>query len=91
MDLDSLEIEQKVLNYTIDYYKELNGCFEKDATKYGLSKTQILEGQNIINALLDNLYKKQVDLDTRMEDAVSMATEMTEFLDPDYKKKEYLY
>lgn len=91
MDLDSLEIERKTLDYTIEYYERLLGCFEKDADSCGLSGPQVNEGLSIIEAMLSALYKKQQDLEKRIASALDTAEEMSEFMDSEHQKKDYSY
>ena len=91
MDLDSLEIERKTLEYTIEYYERLLGCFEKDADSCGLSGPQVNEGLSIIEAMLSALHKKRQDLEKRIASALDTTEEMLEFMDSDRQKKDYPY
>lgn len=91
MDLDSLEIERKALAYTIEYYEQLRDCFEKDASSCGLSGPQINEGLSIIEAMLNALYKKQQNLEKRIDMALATAEEMLDFIDSERQKKDYSY
>ena len=91
MDLDSLEIERKTLDYTIEYYERLLGCFEKDADSCGLSGPQVNEGLSIIEAMLSALHKKQQDLEKRIASALDTTEEMLDFMDSEHQKKDYSY
>lgn len=91
MDLDSLEIERKTLEYTIEYYERLLGCFEKDAESCGLSGPQVNEGLSIIEAMLSALRKKQRDLEKRIASALDATEEMLDRLDSERQKKDYSY
>ena len=91
MDLDSLEIERKTLEYTIEYYERLLGCFEKDADSCGLSGPQVNEGLSIIEAMLSALHKKRQDLEKRIASALDATEEMLDRLDSERQKKDYSY
>lgn len=91
MDLDSLELERKTLDYTIEYYERLLDCFEKDADSCGLSGPQVNEGLSIIEAMLSALHKKRQDLEKRIASALDTTEEMLEFMDSDGQKKDYPY
>ena len=91
MDLDSLEIERKTLEYTIEYYERLLGCFEKDAESCGLSGQQVNEGLSIIEAMLSALRKKRQDLEQRIASALDATEEMLDRLDSERQKKDYSY
>lgn len=91
MDLDSLELERKTLDYTIEYYEQLLNCFEKDADSCGLSSPQVNEGLSIIEAMLSALHKKRQDLEKRIASALDTTEEMLDFLDSERQKKDYSY
>ena len=91
MDLDSLEIERKTLDYTIEYYERLLGCFEKDADSCGLSGPQVNEGLSIIEAMLNALYEKRQNLEKRIASALDTTEEMLDFMDSEHQKKDYSY
>ena len=91
MDLDSLEIERKTLDYTIEYYKRLLGCFEKDADSCGLTGPQVNEGLSIIEAMLSALYEKRQNLEKRIASALDTTEEMLDFMDSEHQKKDYSY
>lgn len=91
MDLDSLEIERKALEYNIEYYEQLKGCFAKDASGCGLPDSQIKDGVDIIDAMLSALYEKRQNLEKRVAAALDTAEEMFEFMDSDREKKVHSY
>lgn len=86
-----MEIERKTLEYTIEYYERLLGCFEKDADSCGLSGPQVNEGLSIIEAMLSALRKKQQDLEKRIASALDATEEMLDRLDSERQKKDYSY
>ena len=86
-----MEIERKTLEYTIEYYERLLGCFEKDADSCGLTGPQVNEGLSIIEAMLSALRKKQQDLEKRIASALDTTEEMLDFMDSEHQKKDYPY
>ena len=86
-----MEIERKTLEYTIEYYERLLGCFEKDADSCGLTGPQVNEGLSIIEAMLSALRKKQQDLEKRIASALDTTEEMLDFMDSEHQKKDYSY
>ena len=86
-----MEIERKTLEYTIEYYERLLGCFEKDANSCGLTGPQVNEGLSIIEAMLSALRKKQQDLEKRIASALDTTEEMLDFMDSEHQKKDYSY
>lgn len=86
-----MEIERKALEYTIEYYERLLGCFEKDAVSCGLTGPQVNEGLSIIEAMLSALHKKQQDLEKRIAYALDTTEEMLDFMDSGRQKKDYSY
>lgn len=86
-----MNLERKNLTYTIEYYEQLLGCFEKDANSCGLTGPQVNEGLSIIEAMLSALRKKQQDLEKRIASALDATEEMLDFMDSDGQKKDYPY
>ena len=86
-----MEIERKTLEYTIEYYERLLGCFEKDADSCGLTGPQVNEGLSIIEAMLSALRKKRQDLEKRIASALDATEEMLDRLDSERQKKDYSY
>lgn len=86
-----MNLERKTLEYTIEYYERLLGCFEKDAVSCGLSGPQVNEGLSIIEAMLSALRKKQQDLEKRIASALDATEEMLDFVDSECQKKDYSY
>ena len=86
-----MEIERKTLEYTIEYYERLLGCFEKDADSCGLTSPQVNEGLSIIEAMLSALHKKRQDLEKRIASALDATEEMLDFMDSEHQKKDYPY
>lgn len=85
-----MELERKTLDYTIEYYERLLDCFEKDANSCGLSSQQVSEGLSIIEAMLSALHKKQQDLEKHIASALDTTEEILDFMDSDYKRRDYL-
>lgn len=91
MDLDYLERELALVEDRIKEQQSKKAAFIQQINEATCDKSHAEVVLNTFDAKIAELNRRKQELEAQADIELAHAIELAEFLDPEYKKKEYLY